>query len=163
MSLIRTIVSLAGHARRAAGSWQETQKRAGRCGEALHRIQDSIVQRDYDLAVAGNAQAQYEMGERFYQGLGVEKDYAPAASWFTLAAQQGHAVAQRLLAMMYFLGRGVPADSAEAYKWIQLAVARGDADARDIEKKMLAKLSPEAVAEGRKRAAPLMPPADATT
>jgi TPR repeat protein len=153
MGIIRSLVSLATQAKQTAGSLQQLQGRAGQCHQAIHRLQDKLVQKDFDRAMAGNAQAQYEMGERFYQGLGVEKDAATAAAWFELAAKQGLPSAQRLLAMMYFLGRGVPPDPAEAYKWICLAAQKGGEEALAIQRKIAAKIPAEALAEGEKRAA----------
>jgi len=144
---------MAVKAKQAAGSFQEVQGKTSRYGRALRGIQDELVQKEYERAVAGNAQAQFELGERFYQGLGVEIDYANAAAWFELAAKQGHPGAQRILAMIYFLGRGVAPDPAEAYKWVHLACVRGEEKALSIQKKIAAKISAEARAEGEKRAA----------
>ena len=44
-----------------------------------------------DLAEAGNAEAQTELGERYEVGRGVRQDYAAAVSWFRRAAEQGYA------------------------------------------------------------------------
>ena len=152
MGGIWSLLSLVKNAKHAVGSFQELQGQAAHAKESLNQVQQDLVQKDYDRAVSGNPQAQFEMGERFYQGLGVGKDYATAAAWFELAAKQGHPNAQRLLAMMLFVGRGVSPDPVEAYKWIHLASLRGEEEALQIKRKMAAKIPAEAIAEGEKRA-----------
>jgi TPR repeat protein len=152
MGLIWNLLSLVKSAQHAAGSFQEMRGRAAHCQRALHQFQDTLVQKDYERAQAGNRQAQFDMGERFYQGLGVTQDYNQAAVWFQEAAQRGHGDAQRVLAVMYFLGRGVGADPAEAYKWAILASSTGEQEALNIRQKIRAKIPAEAATEGEQRA-----------
>src|ERR1700691_383853 len=54
-------------------------------------------------------------------GDGVPQDYAGAAKWYRLAAEQGSANAQRNLGFMYRKGEGVPHDDIEAARWYRLA------------------------------------------
>jgi TPR repeat protein len=42
----------------------------------------------------GDAVAQYRLGSSYLSGSGVQQDYAEAAKWFKLAAEQGLAAAQ---------------------------------------------------------------------
>jgi len=56
-------------------------------------------------------------------GSGVPQNYAEAAKWYRLAAEQGHAIAQSHLGDMYFGGRGVPQDNVQAHMWMNLAAA----------------------------------------
>lgn len=42
----------------------------------------------------GNAEAQYQLGLRYFNGKGVRRNYAKAAAWFRMAAEQGHTGAQ---------------------------------------------------------------------
>jgi uncharacterized protein len=53
--------------------------------------------------------------------LGVPQDYAEAAKWYRLAAEQGSASAQNTLGTMYHGGIGVSQDYAEAVKSYRLA------------------------------------------
>ena len=159
MGVIWNLVSLVKSAKRAVGAMQEIPGHAARCHRAVDQFQNTLVQKDYERARAGSLQAQFEMGERFFQGLGVAKDYAQAAAWFLEAANQGHAGAQNIMAMMYFLGRGVVADPAEAYKWAMLASAGGETDAWNTRREIAAKISAEAKAEGEQRAIRLTAPA----
>jgi len=81
-------------------------------------------------AAQGEAEAQNNLGLRYYQGQGVPQDYAEALKWFRLAAAQGNASAQTSLGVMYSQGNGVPQDYAEALKWYRLAAAQGYATAQ---------------------------------
>ena len=60
------------------------------------------------LAELGDADAQYNLGVMYEDGLGVSQDHKAAIKWFSLAANQGHAGAQYQLGMIYELGKGVP-------------------------------------------------------
>ena len=63
-------------------------------------------------------------------GRGVPRDYAEAARWYHLAAEQGVADAQNNLGILYSGGRGVPQDDAEAARWYHLAAEQGNAQAQ---------------------------------
>ncbi len=76
-------------------------------------------------AVAGDADAQLNMGGVFCKGQDIEQDYAECAKWFRLAARQGHSQAQFNLGMMYDLGLGAAQDHTEAVKWYRLAAGQG--------------------------------------
>ena len=52
-------------------------------------------------ANSGDADAQYELGRKYRQGDGVDKNLRQAAEWFRLAANQGHSDAQNILGVMY--------------------------------------------------------------
>lgn len=82
-------------------------------------------------AEAGNADAQYNLGEMYESGDGVPKDSAKAVEWYQKAAAQGNAGAQSLLGVMYAFGEGVPKDSAKAVEWYQKAAAQGDTKAQN--------------------------------
>ncbi len=82
------------------------------------------------LADQGKADAQYNLGFMYANGLGVGKDFAEAAKWYRLAADQGNAHAQFGLGIMYYDGRGVPEDDVEATKWFRLAANQGYAPAQ---------------------------------
>jgi TPR repeat protein len=79
------------------------------------------------LAEQGNVKAQNNLGEMYFNGRGVPKDYVEAMKWFRKAAGQGNAQAQFNLGLMYVLGQGVPQDYAEAMKWYRKAAEQGNA------------------------------------
>jgi len=53
----------------------------------------------------------------------LKQNYAEAATWFRLAADQGHVVAQGVRGGLYFSGRGVLKDYVVAYMWLSLSAA----------------------------------------
>jgi uncharacterized protein len=65
-------------------------------------------------------------------GLGAysRSDYAEAARWFRLAADQGDAEAQTSLGYLYLFGQGVPQNDAEAVRLYRLAADQGFARAQ---------------------------------
>ena len=62
--------------------------------------------------------------------LGVPQDYAEAAKWFRLAAEQGDDRAMYNLGLTYSNGLGIPRDYAEAAKWFRLAAEQSNTDAQ---------------------------------
>jgi TPR repeat protein len=71
------------------------------------------------------AQAQYELGQIFYDGILVKKDYSEAFKWFRKAAMRNMLAAQFYLGLCYQDGLGVKQSDAEAYYWLSLAKHRG--------------------------------------
>lgn len=68
----------------------------------------------------------YELGLKYANGDGVEKNMEEAAKWYRLAADQGHVFSRNNLGACYYYGRGVQQDYAEAKKLFQLAAEKGD-------------------------------------
>lgn len=105
-----------------------------KCRDALiSKMNPSLAKRNEELkrliqiAEGGNAKAQYEIGNRYARGLGMEQDYAKAVKWFRKSAEQGDASAQRTLAEFYEKGRGVIRDYVQAAKWYLKSAEIGDA------------------------------------
>ncbi len=94
-------------------------------------------------AQAGDAAAQFELGDRCHFGRGLLRDHAAAARWYRLAAEQGHPGAQMNLGNAYFRGEGQPRNAAEGYVWFALAAAHGQPGAatnRDLAARKLSAL-----------------------
>ena len=72
-------------------------------------------------AEAGKAEAQFDLGLLYAQGLGVRRDLTEATRWYRKSAQQGNAEAEFALGQMYLRGWGVPRDEADAVRWLQMA------------------------------------------
>ncbi len=70
------------------------------------------------------------IGDAYYYGHGVSRDYTAAARWYRRAAENSNAMAQSTLGDIYYYGRGVPQDFVEAGQWWQLAAAQGMAVAQ---------------------------------
>ena len=118
------------------------------------------VSQNYKVAVKwfklaanqGYADAQSNLGGMYYSGLGVDRDYKSALKWFGLSAKQGYADSQFLLGLSYRDGTGVIKDSLEAYKWLHLAAEQGDFEHIEARDSLALFLTPDMVAEGRRRA-----------
>ena len=74
-----------------------------------------------EKAKDGNAAFQYQVGECYYNGYGIEPNYEEAIKWLTLAAEQGDARAQCLLGVAFHIGKGVKQDYKQAVKWYKLS------------------------------------------
>jgi TPR repeat protein len=83
------------------------------------------------VALKGDLQAQFELGEFYYDGKRVERDLGQALKWFEQASLQGHAQAQYRLGMMFFHGEGVPANNVQAYIVLKMAAVNGSDEAMD--------------------------------
>jgi TPR repeat protein len=101
-------------------AWADTA--AGR--EAFKNKDYAKAFREWKAAAdAGQAEAQFDLGVLYAQGLGVRRDITEAARWYRQAAEQGNAEAEFALGQMYSLGWGVPRDEADAMRWLQMANA----------------------------------------
>ena len=104
-------------------------------------------------AATGNAEAQNALGEAFYLGkLGAVKNAVEAMRWFRMAAEQNLAAAQSNLGICYERGDGVAKYEVEAYKWDLLAAAQGETKAKHNASLLELLLSPEDIADGKRRA-----------
>ena len=81
-------------------------------------------------AAAGDADAQLELGLRYWEGDGVPEDNEEAAKYFRKAAEQGLAEAQTWMGNLLESGIGVTANDAEASSWYQEAAKQGDEEAQ---------------------------------
>lgn len=87
---------------------------------ATHNIEETV-----SSAEEGSANAQWELGNCYAKGTGVEQDYAIAAEWYRRAAEQGYAAAQASLGELYEAGQGVEQDDAQAATWYRKAAELG--------------------------------------
>jgi uncharacterized protein len=70
------------------------------------------------------------IGDAYYYGHWVSRDYGEAGLWYRRAAAAGNAMAASTLGDMYYYGRDVPQDYAGAVMWWQTAADRGIAIAQ---------------------------------
>ncbi|WP_036292418.1 SEL1-like repeat protein [Methylosinus sp. PW1] len=83
-----------------------------------------------EIAAAGDASAQYELGLRYSEGRGgAPRDPKIAFQWFEKAAEKGLAPAQYRLGSIYEKGMGVERDYAKALTWYKRAADAGNARA----------------------------------
>ena len=81
-------------------------------------------------AAAGDAVAQFTLGQALLQGDFGAPDPADGLSWVQAAANQGHAPAMALLGRLYRDGIGVPPDPYQAVEWFRVAGEAGCLPAR---------------------------------
>ena len=76
-------------------------------------------------AEQGHADAQFYLGVKYANGVGVPKDSVKAVEWFRKSAdaEQGDAYAQFYLGVKYARGEGVPKDLVLAYMSLNLAMS----------------------------------------
>jgi serine/threonine protein kinase len=94
------------------------------------------------LADAGNAQAQFRLGEAYAEGRGVDRDIATAERWYEKAALQGETGAQIKLGAMFATGTGVARNNNLAYVWYGTAARLGSNAAKAERDKVGALLQP---------------------
>jgi TPR repeat protein len=70
------------------------------------------------------------VGDAYYYGHAVSRDYSEAARWYRAAAEHNNAMAQSTLGDIYYYGRGVPQDFVAAVQWWKLAAEQGVAVAQ---------------------------------
>lgn len=68
--------------------------------------------------------SQFNLGEMYFWGYGVDKDYKVAHGWYMLAANQDYDGAQYKLGLMYENGYGMEQDYKLAHKWYMLAATK---------------------------------------
>lgn len=78
-------------------------------------------------AIAGDAEAQFELGCLYYKGNEtLRRNYKLAFEWCLVAAEQGYAPAQSLVAEMYYWGKKIGKDLKKALFWAEKAAEQND-------------------------------------
>lgn len=80
------------------------------------------------LAVQGDADAQFNIGQAYKLGRGVPQDFNEAVAWFRRAADQGHLQSEDNLGLvLYEMGQ-----KADALPWLQRSASRGEPRAQYV-------------------------------
>jgi TPR repeat protein len=95
-----------------AAAWQ-----SGHYADAINAAQQA--------AAKGDANAQALLGKAYYEGVGVNRDYATALFWLNKAVAQGNIDAMFILGLMYEHARGVRQDIPKAMDLFDRAAAKG--------------------------------------
>lgn len=83
----------------------------------------------HESAENGIANARYNLGVLYHQGLGVERSLEDAIKWYQAAADMGHPEAQYNLGIAYIEGIGVPYDPKKASTYFENAANAGITEA----------------------------------
>ena len=95
-------------------------------GATAEDLRDQPLAQIQQLADAGRADAQRELGIRYGQGTGITQDYRNARSWASKAASQGDPWAMRIMGLIYLEGLGVDADKWRAVDYFKRSADLGD-------------------------------------
>jgi TPR repeat protein len=78
----------------------------------------------YQKAKTGDANAQCELGEYYYEGSGVKQSYGTAVEWFEKSALKGNKRAMEFLGDCYYEGTGVKQSYRKAEEWYKKAMKK---------------------------------------
>jgi tetratricopeptide (TPR) repeat protein len=81
------------------------------------------------LAKENHVLAQAYLGDCYYSGKGVARDYVKAAEWWLKAAEQGNRASQYGIAICYARGWGVTQDNEKYDEWIKKLAYQEDGNA----------------------------------
>lgn len=95
-----------------------TSLQRGHYKEAYKKLQIAAHEDD--------AEAQLKLGNMFYVGLGMDRDYDLALSWFHRSAMQGNSAAQYNMGIMNLQGLGAQIDLVQATAWFLVASETGE-------------------------------------
>lgn len=90
----------------------------------------SITARDFKTSEQEDAWAQFNLGDSYWNGIGVNMDKGKAFGCYSAAAYQGLVQAQCNVGYCYWNGIGVKEDKAQAVGWYRTAARNGDANAQ---------------------------------
>ncbi|HLI10743.1 MAG TPA: tetratricopeptide repeat protein [Alphaproteobacteria bacterium] len=94
-------------------------------------------------AHSGDRNAEYLLGQLYFQGTGVPQDFARAYEYTLKAANAALPEAEYNAGIMALKGAGTTANPVEAYKWFALAAAAHYPGAEQNRQAVLGQLSPE--------------------
>ena len=84
-----------------------------------------------EKAVNGDDEAQFEVGSRYFRGVGIKKDYKLAVKWFEKSANSCNPDAECSIAFCYYNGNGIKKNYKEALSWFIKAAEQGNAEAQN--------------------------------
>jgi len=80
-------------------------------------------------AEAGDAEAQFQLGQMYALGHGFKQNFKTAAEWYEKAAQQSHAKARTALGLLYSF-KAVPSDDDKGTDWLEKAAIQDESVAQ---------------------------------
>lgn len=95
-----------------------------------YKIDDDLIYDITDDAENEYQMAQLMLAKCYYNGYGIDVDYAEALSWREKVAEAGNAQAQFLVAQQYFSGIGTLIDIEKAKHWYTLSAENGNVEAQ---------------------------------
>lgn len=108
-------------------------------------------------AEAGVAMAQAKLGNAYFAGAGVTRDFPAAQRWYRRAAEQGFADAQYVLGIWLSGGVAGTTDPVEGYRWLALAERQGHSNAAKVRARAAEKLTEDQIQRGEQAALSFAP------
>ncbi|WP_290929997.1 peptidoglycan-binding protein [Hyphomonas sp.] len=108
-------------------------------------------------AMGGNVKAMHDLAVFMAEGEGGEQTYAGAVEWFRKGAEYGVVDSQYNLGVLYEQGLGISPNLTESLFWFDVANRNGDGGAPAKIAQLMERVSPEAAAQARSRAASWQP------
>ena len=81
-------------------------------------------------SIWNDPEAQYMLGFRYANGIGVTRDDCEAVKWYRKSAEQGNPDGSYLLGLAYASGQCMERDDGQAFSWYEKAAYGGIADAQ---------------------------------
>jgi plasmid stability protein len=106
-------------------------------------------------AEAGNVESQFQLGEMYRKGSGLQQDLPKAAKLIEAAATAGYGEAEFSLGEMHEEGEGVLQDYVSAHAWYNLAALHGVQRAQERRNALASHMTPEQVSDAQKLATQL--------
>ncbi|MEZ6001914.1 peptidoglycan-binding protein [Hyphomonas sp.] len=110
-------------------------------------------------ATGGNVKAMHDLAVFMAEGEGGEQTYAGAVEWFRKGAEYGVVDSQYNLGVLYEQGLGISPNLTESLFWFDVANRNGDGGAPAKIAELIERVSAEAAAQARSRAATWQPAA----
>ena len=101
--------------------------------------------------------AMHDLAVFMAEGEGGEQTYAGAVEWFRKGAEYGVVDSQYNLGVLYEQGLGISPNLTESLFWFDVANRNGDGGAPAKISELIERVSPEAAAQARSRAATWQP------
>jgi TPR repeat protein len=97
----------------------------GELAAAASRGDTGALKQLSDLAIRGNHNAQFELGNIYLTETGTLKDNSTARKWLNESANQGNVKAQNAMGLLSELSAGDPANLNDAVSWYTKAAEKG--------------------------------------
>lgn len=85
-----------------------------------------------EKAEQGDSDAQYQLGNCYYWGEGVKRDWQTSVYWFKKSAEQGNPHGEFYLGAAYYDGHGVTRNIGLAAHWLRKAADQGIKEAENM-------------------------------
>ncbi len=129
----------------------------GRTGKQQEEAAKSAAGWYLRAAEAGVAMAQAKLGNCYFAGAGVTRDFPAAQRWYRRAAEQGFADAQYVLGIWLSGGVAGTTDPVDGYRWLALAERQGHSNAAKVRARAAEKLTQDQIQRGEHAALSFTP------